>query len=85
VVTEALGPPYLMLALVDSDGEQRVCAGLAYNHYEFLLPYGARLADTAWNAVAYRGLSWAEALELKADPALPKLPPKNFWYRPALE
>jgi hypothetical protein len=84
-VYEGLGPPYLMFALVDSDGERRVCVGLAYNHYEFILPFGARLTDPAWNAVAYRGLSWLEDVDLKADPAFPKLPPKNFWYRPALE
>jgi hypothetical protein len=85
VVAEALGPPHLMLVLVGSEGEQRLCAGLAFNHYEFMLPYGGRLTDAAWNIVAYSGLEMTKKLELEPYPSVYEPLPKNFWYRPALE
>jgi hypothetical protein len=87
VVHEGTAPPYLMLVLAGNDGEKRVAAGLAYNHYEFVIQGSTRLTDRNWKAVAYSGLAdmkgYVEGLEPSGD--LPGLPQKNFWYAPTLE
>jgi hypothetical protein len=55
-----------MLALVGNEQSPRAVLGLAYNHYEFSEPLGARLTDEAWRERLYA-------------PA-PRLPAKNAWY-----
>ncbi|MDR3154920.1 MAG: DUF3160 domain-containing protein [Deltaproteobacteria bacterium] len=86
ILYEALGPPSLMLVLVGNDGEERVTVGMAFDHYELFLPRGARLTDSAWKGIAYRGLAIAEDIELRPNPELlGELPPKPFWYEPLLQ
>jgi hypothetical protein len=85
-VHEATGAPDLMYVLAGNDGEERVCVGVAYNHYEFRLPPPWRLTDAEWRAVAYRGSGFLELRDpspYPPSPALPELPPKPFWYEPA--
>jgi hypothetical protein len=66
ILYEATGRPYLMLALVGNEQSPRAVLGLAYSHYEFTEPLGARLTDEAWRERLYA-------------PA-PRLPAKNAWY-----
>lgn len=53
VLYEALGRPYLILALVGDAGMNRLVAGTAYDHYEFTLPLQERLTDEAWRKKFY--------------------------------
>lgn len=53
VLYEALGRPYLILALVGDSGMNRLVAGTAYDHYEFTLPLQERLTDEAWRKKFY--------------------------------
>lgn len=53
VLYEALGRPYLILALVGDSGMNRLVAGTAYDHYEFTLPLHERLTDEAWRKKFY--------------------------------
>jgi hypothetical protein len=66
ILYEAVGRPYLMLAIVDEGSEPRLASGVAYNHYELTGPLAERLSDEDWKARVYDG----------AQPA----PVKNFWY-----
>ena len=71
VLCEALGRPYVMLAMVGGKDGNRLVAGLAYNHYEFSQPLGqGRLTDEEWQAKIY----------IKS----PKLPAKTSWSLPAV-
>lgn len=53
VLYEALGRPYLLLALVGDGGLNRLVAGTAYDYYEFTQPLQERLTDEAWRKKIY--------------------------------
>lgn len=53
ILYEALGRPYLILALVGDAGMNRLVAGTAYDYYEFTLPLRERLTDEAWRKKFY--------------------------------
>ena len=81
IVYEATGPHYLMLVLVGNETTPRLVLGVAYNHYEFTMPYGPRLTDNQWKAKAYAHLPiWSHGDEEADVPAFQ--PVKNFWYDP---
>ncbi len=66
ILYEAVGRPYLMLAVIGEGADLRLASGVAYNHYELTGPLAERLGDEDWKARVYEG----------AEPA----PVKNFWY-----
>lgn len=69
VLQEALGRPYVMLALAGGRHGNRVLVGLAYNYYEFARPIkDGRLTDEEWQAKIYI--------------PTPKLPEKAAWQTP---
>jgi hypothetical protein len=69
ILQEALGRPYVMLALVGGQDGNRMVVGLAYNHFEFTrrLDQG-RLTDEEWKDCVYG--------------AKPTLPAKAAWQSP---
>ncbi|MDL2216648.1 DUF3160 domain-containing protein [Desulfovibrio sp. OttesenSCG-928-M14] len=77
IVYEALADPYIMLALVGNEKSPRVVVGMAYNHREFITPYGPRLTDGVWKKRVYGPES--EDGDFAPENAQP-LPGKNFWY-----
>lgn len=79
IVYEALAEPHIMLALVGNEKSPRVVVGMAYNHREFITPYGARLTDGVWKRRAYGPELDEGADNFSFKDALP-LPAKNFWY-----
>ncbi|MCF7845837.1 MAG: DUF3160 domain-containing protein [Candidatus Peribacteraceae bacterium] len=70
ILYEATGRPYVMLALVDSGGVERITIGIVFNHFEFTGPIEKRLADQDWQQKVYENPS--------------ELPAKNFWYEDLL-
>ena len=66
ILYEAIGKPYVMLALVGNEGTSRLTIGVSFNDYEFTAPLVSRLSDSDWQDTVY----------LHPE----KLPPKNFWY-----
>lgn len=66
ILYEAVGRPYLMLAVIGEGADARLASGVAYNHYELAGPLAERLGDEDWKARVYE----------RAEPA----PVKNFWY-----
>jgi hypothetical protein len=54
VLYQALGRPHLVLALVGTDGVNRLVAGTAYDYYEFTQPLQERLTDEEWRKRFYR-------------------------------
>ena len=77
IVYEANAEPYIMLVLVGNENSPRLVTGLAYNHREFIAPYGQRISDSVWKRRVYG----PEPGQSQADEAQP-LPVKNFWYAP---
>ncbi|MDL2313516.1 DUF3160 domain-containing protein [Desulfovibrio sp. OttesenSCG-928-C14] len=77
IVYEALADPYIMLALVGNEKTPRVVIGMAYNHREFITPYGIRLTDGVWKKRVYGPES--KSGDFTSENAQP-LPGKNFWY-----
>lgn len=72
ILCEALGRPYVMIAMVGGKDGNRLVAGLAYNHFEFSQPLArGRLTDEEWQAKTY----------VKA----PKLPAKTSWSAPSVK
>ena len=72
ILCEALGRPYVMLAMVGGKDGNRLVAGLAYNHFEFSQPLAkGRLTDEEWQAGIY----------VKT----PKLPAKTSWCAPSVK
>ncbi|MFH1114930.1 MAG: DUF3160 domain-containing protein [Pseudomonadota bacterium] len=67
ILYEGTAEPYIMLALVGNENSPRLTMGVAFNHYEFTGPLGARLTDADWQAKAYDNPN--------------TLPPKSFWYK----
>ena len=67
ILYEGTAEPYIMLALVGNESSPRLTMGVAFNHYEFTGPLGARLTDADWQAKAYDNPS--------------ALPRKNYWYK----
>jgi|GEM_PF-842951 len=53
IVYNGLGEPYLMLVLAGNENSPRLTVGLAFNHYEFVSPYGPRLTDEIWKKRVY--------------------------------
>jgi hypothetical protein len=88
IVYEATAPHHLMLVLVGNDDAPRLTMGVAFNHHEFVTPYGPRITDSRWKRRAYAGMgsrySWDETESLQdGEAALPSnLPAKPFWYDP---
>jgi hypothetical protein len=71
ILCEALGRPYVMIAMVGGKDGNRMVAGLAYNHFEFSRPLAeGRLTDEEWQAVIYT--------------KKPELPAKTPWATPAV-
>ena len=69
ILCEALGRPFVMLALVGGKDGQRMVAGLAYHHHEFARPLAAgRMTDEQWQAGIYQ--------------SKPKLPERAKWSVP---
>jgi hypothetical protein len=69
ILFQALGRPFVMLALVGGKDGARMVAGLAYHHHEFARPLSAgRMTDEEWRARIYR--------------AEPKLPERAPWQVP---
>jgi len=69
ILSEALGRPLVMLALVGGKDGQRMVVGLAYNHFEFARPMAnGRLTDEEWQANIYI--------------AQPMLPERSAWAAP---
>ena len=69
ILCEALGRPLVMLALVGGKDGNRMVAGLAYNHFEFIQPLAdGRLTDKEWQAKIYI--------------PNPKLPARPSWNAP---
>ena len=67
ILYEAIGQPFVMLALIGNENLPRITIGLAFNHFEFTAPLGGnRLTDEDWKEKVY---------DNPAD-----LPKKNFWY-----
>ncbi|MCX5893379.1 MAG: DUF3160 domain-containing protein [Deltaproteobacteria bacterium] len=64
---EATGEPQVMLVLVGNENTVRLAVGVAFNHYEFTGPLGARYTDADWQGRVYEHRS--------------PLPEKNFWYK----
>lgn len=78
IVYEANAAPYIMLALVGNEDSPRVVTGMAFNHREFITPYGSRMTDSLWKKRVY-GDEDPETYSFIPERALP-LPEKNFWY-----
>ncbi len=70
ILYEATGQPYLMLALVGNDNDERAVLGTVFNHYELTAPLTTRLTDEVWKKRVYQ--------------AVPDLPMKNAWYESLL-
>jgi hypothetical protein len=69
ILFEALGRPFVMLALVGGAEGNRLTAGLAFRHFEFSGPLSAgRLTDEEWQAKVYV--------------PRPDLPPRQPWLLP---
>jgi hypothetical protein len=69
ILQEALGRPYVMLALVGGQDGNRMVVGLAYNYFEFTRPLGqGRLTDEEWQEGIYK--------------PNPTLPAKASWHPP---
>ncbi|MCB1204154.1 MAG: DUF3160 domain-containing protein [Verrucomicrobiae bacterium] len=71
VLYQALGRPYLILALVGDGGMNRLVVGTAYDYYEFVEPLQERLTDEAWRKRFYA---------IDPDPQ-----PKPDWTVPAVK
>ena len=72
ILCEALGRPYVMLAMVGGKDGNRLVTGIAYNYYEFAQPLAqGRLTDEEWQAKIY----------IKS----PKVPAKTPWCPPAVK
>ena len=72
ILCEALGRPYVMIALVGGKDGNRMVAGLAYNHFEFSRPLAkGRLTDEEWQAKIYQ--------------PVPELPAKAPWKTAAVK
>jgi hypothetical protein len=70
ILFQALGRPYVMLALVGGKDGNRMVAGLAYNYFEFAKPLAqGRLTDEDWQTRVYK--------------ASPDLPEKASWQTPS--
>jgi hypothetical protein len=83
VVHEGLGPPSLMLVLVGNENENRVCVGMAYDHYEFFMSPVMRLTDSNWKAAVYRRMPFAaEFLKSRPIREFQSRPAKPSWYGP---
>lgn len=55
ILFQALGRPFVMLALVGGNDGDRMVAGLAYNHHEFSRPLSdGRMNNEEWRAGIYR-------------------------------
>jgi len=55
ILFQALGRPFVMLALVGGRDGERMVAGVAYRHHEFAAPIaGGRLTNDEWRARIYR-------------------------------
>ncbi len=55
ILFQALGRPFVMLALIGGKDGERMVAGLAYRHHEFAAPLSeGRMTDEQWRAQIYR-------------------------------